>query len=554
MFNSGHRKNSFPPIFRLIKNFSLPIRSKNNISAHGNLFIFQSLDFSYEFAGYNLNKLLSIFQVNYMVFLLLILVYISVCILWNIVFKSTLKLRLASVITAAVSAFGLTLVFKSTASAELLTQILTALQKLGLPVDIILENSGLYGDVLVKFIAALVSPIVFIALFISFDLIFFLLRVIVFLLKALLFRSKKKPKIFTRVVFGTIQGLITVFCFLLPIAVYIEIASAIAPEIPEITSTPQEETVLLQQNIDKANNSTIIKTYRNLGGNLLSGALTDIEITSNDNTVTKVKLSDEIGAVAAFCVDISKLGKTPVSEYGEEENSILSDIGTALTDSKVIAEIACNVIHEATDAWSKGETFAGVAKPQLDPKLDPLLDKIIEILNTSSENPEYLGEDINTIASIFRQLHEAGVFDTVVSGGDITAVLQNSNVMSDLISTVNANPRMRTLIPVLTNLGLSLVTDSLGLPGIDDEAYSEMVTNVTNDLTANKDKSKEERVASMSITLNQTLTENGFTGLGEFELNVVSDALITYFDNGGTIPESLSEDDISAFFGLVMGN
>ena len=42
-----------------------------------------------------------------MVFLLLILVYISVCILWNIVFKSTLKLRLASVITAAVLAFGL---------------------------------------------------------------------------------------------------------------------------------------------------------------------------------------------------------------------------------------------------------------------------------------------------------------------------------------------------------------------------------------------------------------------------------------------------------------
>ena len=78
-----------------------------------------------------------------MVFLLLILVYISVCILWNIMFKSTLKLRLASVITAAVLAFGLTLVFKSTASAELLTQILTALQKLGLPVDIILENSGL---------------------------------------------------------------------------------------------------------------------------------------------------------------------------------------------------------------------------------------------------------------------------------------------------------------------------------------------------------------------------------------------------------------------------
>ena len=489
-----------------------------------------------------------------MIFLSIIVAYVAVCILWSVIFKSTLYIRFVSVIASAVLAFVATIVFKSVADADTLTEVITLMKNVGLPVDILIENSYIYGDVLVKFLASLVAPVIFIALFITFDILFFLIRVVIFVFKAIIFKPTNKPGIAKRVAFGAVQGLVTVFCFLLPVTIYIGIVSDISDEIPELTSS-QENVRIITTAAEKANNSLVLKSYRTLGGNLACNALTSIKVTTSNNTVLKTTVNKEIGAMTEFYVDITKLGKTPVANYGDAEINALSEIGLTVKDSEVITEIACHILHEATDAWINNETFYGISKPELDPKLDPLVNALIELLNASSENSENFKEDLTTLTEVIEHLYKTGVLTAVSSGTDeLIATLQKDGVMSELISIVNSNSRTKKIIPVVTNLGMTLVADSLGIPNIDDEAYNDFVSAIKDDFALNSGKTKEERIESMSDTINRTLSDNGYEQLGDFELNIISESIITYFDNGGVLPDNLTEEDIAAFLGLVCGN
>lgn len=476
---------------------------------------------------------------------------IAFFILRNIIFTKNLKLRFFCTLLSAVAAFVLTLVFKRMLTPQNVVSIVALVGDLGLPLEALMSASEASSAAILALLSAAVAPIIFTVLFIGLNAVLSVFRLIVLIIKKII-PGHKKPKLISRVIFGTAQAVLCIACMLVPVSVYAEVADV---ALTESSIIPEEQKSAISKSISDANTSFAVKAYRYCGGSLVSSAMTKIQIEQGDKTVS-TDLKIEIPAMLDFASDILTLASVQMQNYTEKETQALENIGTSLTESVVLGEVASDVIGSATEAWCKGEPYLGIPKPSIDPKINPLLDRTVEVLSQDHENVTYLGEDINTFAKIISKLVSSNALSSLQQGGSdtFTNALLNDELISSLLDIINQNPRMRVLIPTLTNIGLSLVSESLGLPENATEAYNKLTTDIAQGLSSSASLPEAERLDHVKTAIKDSLSDLMITDIDESEVTVIATALLGYFD-GQTNPaaSSVTAADIDSFLNQVVG-
>ncbi len=466
-------------------------------------------------------------------------------VLWAIIFKKHAVMRLVCVAIRAALAFVGTLIFKSQLikSGKDTSAIISQLLGADNPISEIIAASPAIMDIALGLTASMLSVIIFVILYFILGIVMLLVRMIACII---LRKRKKRVSFISRAVCGLIQGFIILTCVLVPISTYADVAASAVPLVSQVSDRDMSSG---EKSVSEFNSCFVLKAHRLLGGKALSSALTSIDVKIGQKT-SSVSLTTEVDAICTFITNSAPLIKTPLASYTDKEIEALNGLGGSLTKSKLLSAIIAEVLGDASVAWDKGETYMGIDKPSLDPTFDPLIHKSISILGSDASDTKHLKEDINTFAQVISKLITAAKQTEQPEGeeANLANAIMAKGLVKDLLTTINANPRMRPLIPVITNIGLSIVTDSIGIDADAAESYNRLTSAIAGELNASAALSADERLDKMTAAINNALAELNITDIDETEIYIISMSVLSYFDGStNKAASAASADDVAAF-------
>ncbi len=512
---------------------------------------------------------------------------LAISVLWAIVFKKHAVMRLVCVIIRAVIAFIGTLIAKSIilSSAKDLVKIVE--QLLSKPEKAVTISEGL-ARTLLSLTASASSVIIFTVLYFALAFVMYLVRLIAVIMLRKKTKSGKRPKLLVRALCGFAQGFILLTCLMVPVSTYMSIADktltatesmnlekktddsstsqaggAEQPAQAVTTSsiylkTSEEaavqsaeqssaETPKKSNNTAKTvsaiNNSLAFNTHRALGGSLISNTLSSVDVKIGETTY-KTNLNKEADGISEMISKFMLLTSKKFANYTDEDVAAIGSLGESLTKSKFFYSLVSEAIGEATEAWSKGETYLGIPKISIEPTLDPMIQKSFSILGQDSDNPDLLSEDLSTFSKVLAKLID-GTRKT--EGGNIKNALLADGMVKDVLTTINTNARMRPLIPSVTNIGLSMISDSLGIEQDSQAAYDKFTEAIALQLVSSASLEAAERRTNMENTITSELKRFGVNDIGASETSIIAQSLIAYFDSDGRTPAQATKEAVATF-------
>lgn len=480
-----------------------------------------------------------------------VIAYVALSTVWSIIFKKRCFVRLICLAAVAVISVTATFIIKSIVTTpEKLLDLVGKLPGSDGLVDALgsmIATSEPLAEVISGISAALLAPSIFLAIFSVLLSISFILRAILAII-FLIIPIKLRPKTHTRACLGFAYGLIMMFCTLIPVSAYLGTASTALPAVKDMGILDEASYTEIAEPIEELNSSAVIKVHRAVGGNLIIKPMTNIEVTLGDETV-KTTLNSEIGAVLDFAADAVKLTSVPMDQYTETETAALEALVDKLPDSKLLSVTATEVIRLATDAWMKGEPFMGIPQPSLGEDFDPLLDRTVTILNSDSGNVDNLCEDIKTFAKLVTKIVIATKPSPDGSQPDMANALMKDGLIRELLTEINKNQRMRPLIPVVTNIGLKMVAEQLGIPKSSEDAYNTFSDAVAKELAASAALDDSARIDNMESAIRASLSKLSVSDVADNEISIIALSLISYYP--AEAAASASPETVSGFLTML---
>ena len=397
---------------------------------------------------------------------------------------------------------------------------------------------------------SLIAPILCVVFFLIFSFLSWLAYAIVTLIIGGTLREHNENSAYPRtraIAWGLIQGIAIVAIWLVPVSTYLAIAPPAAEAIIDSGVLGENEAQvqkILDDEIQPMNKNALLVTYRALGGNGLSAAMTDFKI--NDN---KVKLVDEIDSIADFACNIVKLSEKPMEEYGSTEAAVIISIADSFEDSVLLPTIAGEVIYNVADAWLNDKAFMGLAKPDLGEMkelFEPFLETLLTVLRNDARNTAALQADFRTVAQMISTLSSHGVFSNLSNTEDLMESMSSQGIINSLITTLGSNKSMKVLIPEITNMGVRAIATTLGIPADVHAVYGDFLDEVATSVNQIRAMSEEQRVGALSAKLTNAFNDAGIPIDKEiidcYSVSMVEDLIV------GTDKEQLTADDIQAFF------
>lgn len=481
-----------------------------------------------------------------------VVIYLVLSAIWSIIFKRKVIIRLICALVAMATALVGTFVFKATLDdhAKLIDVIsrIPGTEKLLQTLNSLTEASEPLANAVTSFLSAAAAPTLFFSIFTIALSLSFVLRAILSLV-LLILGVKRKPGIISKGVFGLAYGLIVLFCMLVPITAYMDVAEEAMPYVDAtLQAATGESNELAQKRVEEFNDSAVVKIHGALGGSLINKSLTSITFNADGQKV-KTNLAAEIGPMLKLTSTVTELAKVPMDQYTDNETAKIESIAASLPDSKLISVTVSEVIYISSDAWLNGESFIGIAKPSIGEDFDPMLDKTLEILHNDAKNINYLREDLTTVAKMVSKLfaYKSSQQSDGAANIDSDAVRE---LISGLLTELSKNERMRPIIPVVTNIGIKMLADTLGIPSSGDAAYNEMCEDIAKDLVKTAALPSDERIVSMKNTLQACFSSLGSGSIGDSETAIIASAVISYFNGKETVTAS----DVDAFLRELTAN
>ncbi len=397
---------------------------------------------------------------------------------------------------------------------------------------------------------SLIAPVLCVVLFAVFSFITWLAYAIVTLIIGDALREHNENSAYPRtraIAWGLIQGFVIVAICLIPVSTYLSIAPPAAEAVIDsgvLAEDEEQVQEILNNEILPMNKNFLLVTYRALGGNGLSSAMTNFKI--ND---TKIKLNDEIDSIADFACNIIKLTEKKVEEYGEAEANVIMSIADSFEDSVLLPTIAGEVIYNVTDAWLNDRSFLGMSKPELgdmEELFAPFLERLFIVLRNDAKNTAALQADFRTVAQLISTLSAHGVFSNLSDTEGLMESMSSQGIINSMITTLGSNQSMKVLIPEITNMGVRAIATTLGIPSDVDAVYGSFLDEVAGSLNSVRDMSEAQRVGALSAKLTNAFDNAGIPIDKEiidcYSVSMVEDLIV------GTDKEQLTADDIQAFF------
>lgn len=413
-------------------------------------------------------------------------------------------------------------IFVSALLANLITDLVydRVVPLLGDAVSGFMDEVSVGAEGLRVIVALLVAPLLYAAVF---GLIRLLLMIAVWIVEKCIpaLQDFVRPAISMPV--GALNGLLIAVVTLIPLCGYMTLG---AHMLGTFVDSDMCDTAFVQENVLDAldmneeevsalsdrleDNVAVILVHKTVGRPVFN-ALTTAKLDTSDThgEVVKMNLETELcGLVKTAGYAVEVMDSFEKEDYTAADKELLYATADSFFGSEWVRMLATDTLVAMSDSWLKGEEFAGMAPPSLDPALQPTLNCVLSILST--ETVDTLEEDIHDILDVVGDLL---VHDLLNSDGDYMALVQKlgtSGLLTDMLAKLQENERLSTLATELKSLSVRLVTNMLGTEQLKDGRYADMMGNVAGTLTDALDMSKEDRDALVVESVQDQFANEGY--------------------------------------------
>ncbi|MBE6605341.1 MAG: hypothetical protein E7639_06550 [Ruminococcaceae bacterium] len=370
-------------------------------------------------------------------------------------------LRLITVLVAAVASFFLARAIAGSMGKEL---VLWMEATLGGDPNFAPLFSGevAAGDAISQIVKMLVAPVLFLLSYIV------LKGVLIFIYWILcgVTRPEHRDGVgshFLGVPLGLVIALVGILVFVTPVLGYTDLFTGFAVKSSEAgTTTELSETVKTYHSdyIAPVNQTPVLSNMYSLIGNKLFDGLTGGKWQDD-----KLLLRDELDVLGDIVIQVQILGGKPVEAYGAAECAAVDAIAQDVGKSHMLSVLCSGVLNTASNHWLAGQTFLGIAAPDVGESGSLLLDAFLVVFSTSTR--ENIDEDLDFFADVFTIMVRHEIFAGLKSAEgeeQLAALITDTDFLGEVQLLLDTHPRMQPVGAALVDVGMRAVLKSIGLP------------------------------------------------------------------------------------------
>lgn len=248
-------------------------------------------------------------------------------------------------------------------------------------------------------------------------------------------------------------------------------ATSFANSIVQVVITPDDPMTEMVCDIsDAAANNAGAKTVNILGGKAVWSALTTYPV--NGEWTSAPRETRFLSETASAIIDI-KNPEIPRAEAAES----LRDISKSFDKSVMIPSLLSDLLSAASEDWSEGESFCNIKAPKLGETIDPVVKDFYSIMKDSSIDT--IHADFKTIVDTIALVVEQDAMSAMKGNDAMMGLFKNEPLVSGIMLEFLENERMSSLVGSMTNLGLSIFSDQIGVDKNTDGAYDAFIAEMS---------------------------------------------------------------------------
>ena len=198
-----------------------------------------------------------------------------------------------------------------------------------------------------------------------------------------------------------------------------------------------------------------IKGINACGGRLIFNSLTTKKVEG-----VKIAASKELNIFAELYANAVPLINESPENYGDEQKQGLTNIQTMLKDSEFLTFTVAEGISFVTGKWANGEDAFGIEKIEVGEDYQGLFDGLVESL--SNTTPDTVKQDIDTISNLIGTCIDEGVFTELAKEEpDPLKLATNENLLEGVLAEAYKNERIRPIIAEIPNIVVTLMANSI---------------------------------------------------------------------------------------------
>ena len=373
---------------------------------------------------------------------------------------------------------------------DILMSVKGSVPDLAPTVDSALEMIEQFGDneaminVLLALPAALITPILFIPVYIILGI---LIKIPKLIIERIVVGKNGGPSYRggSRLLGGLVGGVrnaLFIVVILIPIVGYAFLAGDVVKTIDSVSldggavgvNTEAEKneggTVLLgaetsatigMADIGQILDNPAMKGIYNFGGKLVFNSLTTKTVEG-----VKIDASKEVNTFAELYANFAPFMTEAPANYGDAQKQGINNIKVMLNDSEFLTFVVSEGLSFVAEKWKNGEDAFGIEKIEMGEDLQPMLDGIIETLSTTDS--ENIKGDIDTISNLISTCIDEGVFKELgKEEPDFMGLIQKETFITNLLLEIYKNERTRPIIGYAMDMVVDLLSDSLATEGSD---------------------------------------------------------------------------------------
>lgn len=499
------------------------------------------------------------------VFTLVLLACVALNVVWSVSVRKLAKTRIASIlsiVSVVVALIGTVTVKNSLTDPAFFEGTLLPLAEPSIPAEIMemFNFSATLRQTIIGLPVALVTPLIFVALFLVVKLLTGIIYLLIVLIAGRKLKKSSKKVSYVKertLAWSVAASLLTLTVVLLPVAFY----GGMAADILEFASSAdmldkdlkKELKTVSTEYVTPITDSALVQSFRVLGGDAMLADLTTFELNG-----AKISVNEEIENVLDVANGVAPLLGADFQNLSEKEADNIVDAANALSKSKFLTSIAAEAVYYFTDDIVSGDKPLTLDESGM---FDTVVDRVVTTLHDDakaavrpaegagsaeiSQSTKRFNSDIKTVAELASALLRGGILS---STGDTEALLDelaNGSTIKDMIIALGKNDGLKCLIPEVTNIGIRAIASFMEVKADATVVYDELMNTIAADLNSVKALDDAAKVKELSPKLNSAFDHAGIV-IDKQVLDLYSVAIIEGILNQTT--EEVRAIDVQYFF------
>lgn len=487
-----------------------------------------------------------------MIFAVALLLIVAVSVVWSVFIRKLAKTRIKSicVIASVVLALIGTIVFKSIVIDPNFGKgtLLPLIPSLPEQVTDLVNSSDLLLEFIVGLPMALISPLIFVILYLVFRLITGIIYLFILIFAGRAIKKSKKKEIpyatARSIAWSTVSSVLALLVILIPVAFYGGLAEDIVDVVASVDAIDAEtqDTIEMvsEDYLKPITDGTAIQLFRALGGDMLIDEMTSFTIEGE-----VVYLKDELDTIVDLVDNIMPLVKEGApGSYGEAEADSLVAAINSLTGSKCLTVIASEAVYFLTDDMVNGKADMPMADNEM---FGGLVSKTLTIVHGDAKDTDKFSADLKTVGKMASELIKGGVLANMDNTDALMDELADGTTVQNVILVLGQNSNMKCLIPEVTNIGIKAIANAVEVKEDEEAVYNELMETIAADLNGVKDLDDVNMVRQLSLRLTDAFDKAGIV-VDKQVMHLYSVAMIQGIINEAG-EEEITAVEVEGFFG-----